>query len=236
MRPADRGTPPGSDLSPCPLHRGVRPAGPGAGEGARPAAGVPGRGRGVEIRPMMSWMLHQAWGEVAAGGGAAGIMSPLPSAPRPPGPHALVGSKGRCLRGFLHHRDPWAPPRDSLWPGSLSCWRCGPWTAGEWRTPPLPCAEARVCARVCAGVGGALSAPSVLKTPASPEPEFRRWFSSPVYTKGRWISPHTSQPRSSEDLCTPKALQCPQSPFTLSPSQKPFLIFLSGFIASLHCS
>lgn len=157
MRPAHPGTPPGSDLSPCPLHLDARPAGPGAGEGARPAAGVPGRGRGVEIRPMMSWMLHQAWGEVAAGGGAARIMSPLPSAPRPPGPHALVGSKGRCERDFLHHRDPKAPLRDSLWPGSPS-WRCGPWSAGEWRTPPLPCAEARVCARVCAGVwGGAVS-------------------------------------------------------------------------------
>lgn len=48
------------------------------------------------MRRMMSWMFRGAWGEVAAGGGAARIMSPLPSAPRPPGPHALVGSTGRC--------------------------------------------------------------------------------------------------------------------------------------------
>lgn len=119
MRQAHYGVSLGSDLSRCPLHREARRAGPGAGEGARPAARVPG-GRGVEMRPMMSWMLLRARGEVAAGGGAARIMSPLPSAPRPPGPHALMGSTVRCGRDFPHRQDPQAPSQDGLWPGSPS--------------------------------------------------------------------------------------------------------------------
>lgn len=164
MRPAHRGTPPGSDLSPCPLHSNARPAGPGAGEGARPAAGVPGRGRGMEIRPMMSWMLHQGWGEVAAGGGAARIMSPLPSAPRPPGPHALVGSQGRCERDFLHHRDPQSPSQDSLWPGSLSVGAAGSGLLVNGEHPHSP-ARKLVCARVCVlGWGGRCQPPQSLNT------------------------------------------------------------------------
>lgn len=39
-----------------------------------------------------------------------------------------------------------------------------------------------------------------------------------------------------ETSAPPKDLQCPRSLFSLSPSQKTFLIFLSGFIAPLHCS
>lgn len=164
MRQAHRGAPLGSGLSLCPLHREARRARPGAEEGARPAAGVPGR-RGVEMRPMMSWMLRRAWEEVAAGGGAARIMSPLPSAPRPPGPHALVGSTERCRRDFPHCKDPWAPSWDGLWQGSLSAALRGPWAAGEWQTPPPdPPARRLVCAPVCmCWGGGALSAPSVLK-------------------------------------------------------------------------
>lgn len=114
--------------------------------------------------PMMSWMLRLAWGEVAAGGGAARIMSPLPSAPRPPGPQALVGSPGRCRRDFSRRPDPGHLCRPPVAGVSLSLpWLCGPWAAGERRPPPP--AEARVCARVCAGGGGCAVCPLSPETP-----------------------------------------------------------------------
>lgn len=180
MRQAHRGAPLGLDLSLCPLHGEARRARPGAEEGARPAAGVPGR-RGVEIRPMMSWMLRRAWEEVAAGGGAARIMSPLPSAPRPPGPHALVGSSGRCGRDSPHCRDPWASSRDGLWQGSLSAALRGPWAAGEWQTPyphPHP-PRGGSCVRACVCVlGGGAVSPLSPGTPASSEPGSSGWAPS----------------------------------------------------------
>lgn len=165
MRQTHRRAPLDSDLSPCPLHREARSVGPGAGEGERPTAGIPGM-KGVEMRPMMSWMLRRAWGKVAAGGGAARIMSPLPSAPRPPGPHALVRISRRCRRDFSHRRDP---------PGHLLGMACD-WglyllalrgVGANTRPPPpppTPVWEARVCARVWSGCvcGDAIS-------PLSPE-------------------------------------------------------------------
>lgn len=149
MRQTHRGAPLDSDLSPCPLHREARSIGPGAGEGERPTAGIPGM-KGVEMRPMMSWMLRRAWGKVAAGGGAARIMSPLPSAPRPPGPHALVRSSRRCRGDFSHRRD---PPGHLLgmacdWGLYLLALRAVGANTRPLPPPPTPVWEARVCARV----------------------------------------------------------------------------------------
>lgn len=85
-----------------------------AGEGARPAARVPGSWGGM--RPMMSWTLQPARGEggVAAGGGAARIMSPLLSAPRPPPGATRVGGEPREVWvEFLQPRRPlWHLCRD----------------------------------------------------------------------------------------------------------------------------
>lgn len=168
-----------------------------------------------------------------AGGGAARIMSPLPSAPRPPGPHALVGSTRRCGWDFYTAETPGTflgPPV-----AGVSLRRCGPRAVGEWRTPPPLRAETRVCARVCAG--GAPSAPTALKRGPRQDQDLEDGPPSPVVAKGRWISPHTSQPRSSGDLCTPKRFTVPPISFPPCPSsQKISPIFLSGFVASLHCS
>lgn len=49
-------------------------------------------------------------------------------------------------------------------------------------------------------------------------------------SKGRWISLHTSQPRSSGDLCTPKALQYPWIPFL----PQSFMEALPGFSVCVH--
>lgn len=78
---------------------------------------------------MMSWMLRRAWGMVAAGGGAARIMSPLPSAPRPPGHTRWWGAPGGA-GGISTTAEtlPRAPPRDGLGPWSLLALRA----AGCW--------------------------------------------------------------------------------------------------------
>lgn len=75
-----------SQLQPTPVPSAPRDSSGGTrswGGGASRRWG-PG-GRGVEMRPMMSWMLRRAWGAVEAGGGAARIMSPLPLRPAPRG-------------------------------------------------------------------------------------------------------------------------------------------------------
>lgn len=166
---------------------------------------------------MMSWMLRRALGEVAAGGGAARIMSPLPSAPRPPGPHSMVRT-GEVREGFPPQQRPLGTFLRMASGQSLTYWRCGPWIAGEWRTSPRPPARMLVCARVCDG-GGALSAPSVLK---------HRFHQSQNLVDGALLSllpredgsplTHPNQ----EVLKTsapPKALQCshPYSPLVLLP-------------------
>lgn len=111
-------------------------------------------------------------------------------------------------------------------------WRCGQWVAGEWRTPPPPRAEARVCARVCAGGRGGAVSPLSPETRASSEPEASGWAPYPFVAKGRWISPHISQPRSSGDLCTPKGPPVPLIPFL----QKSFFQeALPDFPVRIHC-
>lgn len=71
----------------------------------------------------------------------------------PPGPHALVGSTGRCRRDFNHCRDP-SPGTSSGWPGALvsvgSAGR-GLLVNGVHPPTPPPVQEARVCARVSSG-------------------------------------------------------------------------------------
>lgn len=185
------------------------------------------------MRPMMSWMLRRAWEEVAAGGGAARIMSPLPSAPRPPGPHALVGSTGRFGRDSPHCRDPWASSRDGLWQGSLSAALRGPWAAGEWQTPlppPPPPSRRLVCARVCVCAGGGAVSPLSPETPASSEPGSSGWAPSQLSPR-KDGSPliHPNQ-EVLETSAPPKDLQCPRSLFSLSSPQKPFVISLW-----IHC-
>lgn len=189
MRQTHRRAPLGSDLSPCPLHCEARSVGPGAGEGERPTAGIPGM-KGVVMRPMMSWMLRRAWGKVAAGGGAARIMSPLPSAPRPPGPHALVRISGRCRRDFSHRRDP---------PGHLLGMACdwgllsfGAAGRGSEHPPPATTPHSRVggsCVRACViGVcvwGGGAVSPLGPETRDLSEPGSRGSAPSPFVAKRR---------------------------------------------------
>lgn len=78
---------------------------------------------------MMSWMLRRALGEVAAGGGAARIMSPLPSAPRPPGPHSMVRTRGGAGGISPTAETPGHLPADGLWPVSylLALWAMDCW-------------------------------------------------------------------------------------------------------------
>lgn len=91
--------------------------------------------------------------------------------------------------------------------------------------------------RACVSSGyvwGCAVGPISPETWASTEPGSKGWTPSPANvhaSKGRWISPHISQPRSSGDLCTPKALQCPWIPFL---PQSFFLEALPGFPAGLH--
>lgn len=117
----------------------------------------------------------------------------------------------------------------------LHLWRCGPWAAGEWRTPPTP-VRRLMCARVCVlGWGGAVS-PLSPETWASSQPGSRVWAPSPLSPRedGSPLT-HPNQ-EVLETSAPPKDLQCPRSLFSLSSSsQKPFLIFLSKFTASLHC-
>lgn len=163
MRPAHRGTPPGSDLSPCPLHCDARPAGPGAGEGGASRCWGPGAGEGSGDK---ADDVMDASPGLGGGGGRRGcgpdyVTSSL-CAP-PPGATRAGRELGKMREVFPAPQRPLGTSSGQLVARVSIYWRCGPWTAGEWRTPPLPCAKARVCARVCAGVGGALSAPSVLK-------------------------------------------------------------------------
>lgn len=59
------------------------------------------------MRPMMSWTLHPAGlGGVAARGGAARIMSPLLSAPRPPGATRVGGEPREVWVEFLQPQRP----------------------------------------------------------------------------------------------------------------------------------
>lgn len=167
-------------------------------------------GRGVKMKPMMSRMLRRAWGAVEAGGGAARIMSPLPLRPAPRGHRRWWGARGR-RPGFP---PPQRPPGHLLGTayGQGLCDAAGLWAVGEWRTPPPLRTETRVCACVCEG-GGLLSAPTVLKPRASSDPGPMGWTTFTRCRKGRWISPHTSQPRSSGDLCTPKRFTVPPISF-----------------------
>ena len=174
---------------------------------------------------MMSWMLRLAWGAVEAGGGAARIMSPLPSAPRPLGPHAFVG---RCGRDFPHRRDPRAHSWDGLCSGYVICGSTGRGFLVN-DEHPHPSAKRLVCARVCAG-GGAVS-PHSLETGASSEPGSWGWVPFPR-RQGKMDLPLTHPKQVLETSAPPKGLQCPQALFSLSPSsQKTFLIFP----VRIHC-
>lgn len=131
----------------------------------RPTAGGPrGEGSGDEADDVMD--ASQGLGD---GGGRRGcgpdyVTSSL-CAP-PPGPHALVGSTGRCRRDFNHCRDP-SPGTSSGWPGALvSVGSAGRGLLVNGVHPPTPPPRAGgSCVRACVlGVCvGALSAPSVLK-------------------------------------------------------------------------
>lgn len=159
--------------------------------------------------------------------------------PLRPAPRATrLGGEHREVReGFPPPQrppHPRAPPRDGLWPGSLS------WAAPEHPPPPTPTPvrEARVCACVCSGCvwGGAVS-PLTPETWDLSEPGSRGWGPSPFVAKGRWIFPHTSQPRSSGDLCTPKSPTVPLIPFLpQSFFSEALPDFPVRFTASLHCS
>ena len=186
----------------------------------------------------MSWMLRRAWGKVAAGGGAARIMSPLPSAPRPPGHTPWWGAPGGTGGISPTAETTPAPGTSSGWPvaGVSICRGQRPNT----RPPPPPHPRAGgSCVRVCVlgvRVGGAVS-PVSSETWDLSEPGSRGWGPSPFVAKGRWIFPHTSQPRSSGDLCTPKSPTVPLIPFlpqSFFPEALPD--FPVRFIASLHCS
>lgn len=131
----------------------------------------------------------------------------------PPGATRVDGEHREVRAGFP------APPRP---PGTFSGWPvagvsiCG--AAGRGllvngeHPPPTP-VQRLVCARVCvlgAG-GGPLSAPSVLKHGLHQSQDLGDG-PLPVVAKGRRISPHTSQPRSSGNLCTPKRPTVPPIP------------------------
>lgn len=141
------------------------------------------------MRPMMSWMLRRAWGKVAAGGGAARIMSPLPSAPRPPRATRVGEELQEVQEGFL-------PPQRS--PGHLLGMACD-WglyllalrAMGANTRPLPPPPHSRVggsCARACViGVcvwGGAVS-PLSPETRDLSEPGSRGSAPSPFVAKRR---------------------------------------------------
>lgn len=155
----------------------------------------------------------RCWGAL---GGAGGI-SPTAETPRPP---------------------PRAPPRNDLWPGSLSVGAAGRGLLVMANTRPPPQSPVRrlVCARVCvlAVCVGALSAPSVLKHGLHQSQDLGDG-PLPLCRQGKMNLPSHIPPRSSGDLCTPKSPTVPPIPF-LSPSRKSFLIFLAGFVTSLHWS
>lgn len=94
----------------------------------------------------MSWMLRPALGGVAAGGGAARIMSPLPSRPAPQGHTRWWVALGGAGGIFPTAETPQGTSADGLWLGSLSVGavRCGLLVNGD----PHP-QRRLVCARVC---------------------------------------------------------------------------------------
>lgn len=157
----------------------------------------------------MSWMLRRAWGKVAAGGGAARIMSPLPSAPRPPG-HTPWWGAPRGAGGIPPTAETTPPP------GTSSGWPvAGVSVVGSARAPATPHPHPRAggsCVRVCVlgvCVGGALSAPSLLKHGIYQSQDLGNGALPPLSPREDGSSLTHPNQEVLETSAPPKALQCP---------------------------